>query len=402
MKRDVVITGYGLLCPLGETPDERWAALNDGAALAGAVDSDTFKPFHVYPIGEYDLSAQVPKPGDQRAMGPMMQYGAYAAGLALDMASVKGEEELLQRVHLIAAAPGGERDWELDEQILGQLDKANDRDSFLNEQLSDGLRPTLFLAQLPNLFAGNISIIFGVSGSSRTFMGEEMAGADAVRIAHRRIEADQGDIFLVGAAYNAERPDVLQVYHAGGMLLMEPMTGLWRRPEAGMCLGSAGAFLVMEARESADRRGAEPLAVVRAVECGRAARAPGSAAATAKEQFDRISPALDGETALLLSGATGAGAITAEERQFITTLGEGGHSFAVRGTAQAFGNAVEASFLQNVIVGLESLKRGNVFSPLVDDPLEECVQSADVRQTLITGWGHARGEAMALLERADG
>ena len=50
------------------------------------------------------------------------------------------------------------------------------------------LRPTLFLAQLSNLLAGNISIVHGVTGSSRTFMGEEAAGVDAVRdraCAHR-------------------------------------------------------------------------------------------------------------------------------------------------------------------------------------------------------------------------
>ena len=48
------------------------------------------------------------------------------------------------------------------------------------------LRPTLFLAQLANLMAGNISIVHGVTGSSRTFMGEEQAGVDALRIALAR------------------------------------------------------------------------------------------------------------------------------------------------------------------------------------------------------------------------
>ena len=41
------------------------------------------------------------------------------------------------------------------------------------------LRPTLFLAQLSNLLAGNISIVHGVTGASRTFMGEESSGVDA-------------------------------------------------------------------------------------------------------------------------------------------------------------------------------------------------------------------------------
>ncbi len=49
----------------------------------------------------------------------------------------------------------------------------------LNERLMNDLRPTLFLAQLSNLLAGNIAIVHGVTGSSRTFMGEEAAGVDA-------------------------------------------------------------------------------------------------------------------------------------------------------------------------------------------------------------------------------
>ena len=54
------------------------------------------------------------------------------------------------------------------------------------------LRPTLFLAQLSNLLAGNISIVHGVTGASRTFMGEEAAGVDALRIARARIAVGPG------------------------------------------------------------------------------------------------------------------------------------------------------------------------------------------------------------------
>ena len=65
------------------------------------------------------------------------------------------------------------------------------------------LRPTLFLAQLSNLLAGNISIVHGVTGSSRTFMGEESAGVDAVRIAARADRRRPSDIALVGGARTA-------------------------------------------------------------------------------------------------------------------------------------------------------------------------------------------------------
>ena len=73
------------------------------------------------------------------------------------------------------------------------------------------LRPTLFLAQLSKLLAGNISLVHGVIGSSRTFMGEESAGVDAVRVALARIAAGQSDMPSLAARINGERPDVLML-----------------------------------------------------------------------------------------------------------------------------------------------------------------------------------------------
>ena len=86
---------------------------------------------------------------------------------------------------MIVAAGGGERDIAVDGSILSNKSKAANPEAFLNERLMSDLRPTLFLAQLSNLLAGNISIVHGVTGSSRTFMGEEAAGVDAVRVASR-------------------------------------------------------------------------------------------------------------------------------------------------------------------------------------------------------------------------
>src|SRR3546814_14867635 len=60
----------------------------------------------------------IPKRGDQPAMGPLMQYGTYAAGMALQAAGVAGDDDLLGRTHLLAASGGGERDVALDQQIL--------------------------------------------------------------------------------------------------------------------------------------------------------------------------------------------------------------------------------------------------------------------------------------------
>src|SRR6202022_958179 len=96
--------------------------------------------------------------------------------------------------------------------ILSAQAKGNSAPGFLNERLMNDLRPTLFLAQLSNLLAGNIAIVHGVCGTSRTYMGEEAASIDAARIALARIEAGQSDVALIGAAHNGERPDLLILY----------------------------------------------------------------------------------------------------------------------------------------------------------------------------------------------
>ncbi len=130
---------------------------------------------------------------------------------------------------MIVAAGGGERDGKVDISMLAGLRTANDHGAYLNQRLMSDLRPTLFLAQLANLMAGNISIVHGVTGSSRTFMGEEQAGVDALRIALARIKAGQSDIALVGGAYNAERFEVILYYVLAKCLTHDRHTRVWER-----------------------------------------------------------------------------------------------------------------------------------------------------------------------------
>jgi len=401
--REVWITGTGLLSPLGEGSDEWWPKLGDPGAIAAAIDTESQAPFPIYPIGDYDIGSQIPRPGDQRTMGPLMQYGCYAAGLALDAAGVTGDEELLLRTHMVVASGGGERDWTLDHSILENLAKVENRGVYLNEQLANELRPTLFLAQLPNLFAGNISIVHGVAGSSRTFMGEEAAGVDTVRIAYEKIRAGQGDLFLVGAAFNADRPDIILMAHAGGFTLSRPVGNLWDRPRDGVALGSAGAFLVLEAREHAQARGAAPVAKLSGVVSGLSDRSDGAAARLAQAQWAALSQGVHDGPLAVMSGACGSGPITREEQTFLESIAAAGRTPAVRGTGRALGHSIEASFLANLIVGIGCLERRAVFPPLSPEaPIEARVETAEVDQVLVTGWGYMLGEGMALLEATDG
>jgi len=212
--REVWITGIGLLTCLGDSLDAHWQRLGEPST----ADTTLFAPYVVHRAVSVDFDKQIPKKGDQRQMETWQRIGVYAAGLALESAGVKGKTELLSKMDMIVAAGGGERDGKVDISILDGLRHAQNREAYLNQRLLSDLRPTLFLAQLANLMAGNISIVHGVTGSSRTFMGEEAAGVDSVRIGLARIAAGQSELALVGGAYNAERAEVVLHYALGRTL----------------------------------------------------------------------------------------------------------------------------------------------------------------------------------------
>jgi 3-oxoacyl-[acyl-carrier-protein] synthase II len=374
----VWITGVGLVSCFGEGREPHLAVLGPSSGARPPVDEEGFAPFPVHPMPALALDRQIPKRGDQRQMEPWQRLGTYAAGLALDDA---GARDLAADMHLVVAAGGGERDTALDEALVTELaslppERAG---AVLNERLASGLRPTLFLAQLSNLLAGNISIVHGVTGSSRTFMGEEVAGADAVRIAAARLSEGRGGIALVGGAYVAGRWDMLLVYALGGALHRGAWAPMAERD--GMVMGSVGAFLVLETRSHAEARGARPLAELTAIATGAARRAgddtPGaSAAALVGTMRSLLRPGY-----AVVSGATGIAAPTAEEANFLAELRDAGpEQGPVLRTAESIGHSVEAAFPANLALG--ALMLGQAEAP---------------PQALVTGFGVWRGEALALL-----
>ena len=387
--RDVWITGIGIISCLGEGPEAHWRGLSEPAP---AADTKTFAPDVVHALCRVDFDKQIPKKGDQRQMEPWQRIGTYAAGLALDSAKAKGDAELLGRMDMIVAAGGGERDWAADAAILSGLPKADNPDRFLNERLMSDLRPTLFLAQLSNLLAGNISIVHGVTGSSRTFMGEEAAGVDATRIALARIKAGQSDIALVGGAQNGERKDLLMLYEFGGFCLKDEFRTVWDRQSApGFALASLGAFVVLESREHAERRQAPPLAKLSAVVVESTHRRPGSIEAGLERMWKQLGIP-DAETAVI-SGAPGTEPATAEERAFLTRHPE----VAVRATGSHLGHGVEPQFAMNTAIAALAVNYGKLFPPFDATGVERPMASGLAR-AVVTGVGHWRGEGLALVE----
>ncbi len=391
--REAWITGIGIVSSLGEGADAHWQKLMQGKPGA---DTTAFAPYIVHPLAPLDFDTQIPKKGDQRQMEAWQRIGTFAAGLALDSAGVKGNADILSRMDMIVAAGGGERDLNVDSTILRGLPHAENPAAFLNERLMSDLRPTLFLAQLSNLLAGNISIVHGVTGSSRTFMGEEAAGVDAVRIALSRIEAGQSDIALAGGAHNGERQDLLMLYEFAGLALKDRYAPVWDRGEkGGFALGSLGAFLVIEARDHAQARGAKPFARLTAVVSDRASRKPGTVSKTLDGLLQKIKPKLSPGHVAVFSGATGAQPATTEERAFLSALPDA----AIRATGSHLGHGLEPQFPLNVALAAIALGHANLFPPADSSGLEKPM-NGELRQVVVTGVGHWRGEGLALVERA--
>ncbi|WP_430439324.1 beta-ketoacyl-ACP synthase [Shinella sp.] len=389
---DVVITGVGIVTCQGVGAAAHVEILGGASAPALKIETERFAPYPVHPMPEIDWNQQIPKRGDQRQMENWQRLGVFTAGLALDDAGFKDDADACGTMDMIVAAGGGERDIAVDSLIVDEGLKRNDREHLLNEKLTTELRPTLFLAQLSNLLAGNISIVHKVTGSSRTFMGEEAAGISAIETAFHRIRSGQSTHTLVGSALVAERQDVIMLYEAMQAHATGGWTPLWSRDEAaggGIITGTAAAFLVLESRAHAEARGARIYATIDAIGGDRGSRDEGRLEARLERLADG---AAAGAETLVFSGASGQHGPTAREKAWLDTRFAGS---PVRGFSAVTGQALEAQFPLGLAIAALTLGAGVKVAPF--DTKAETVMTAAAKSAVVTTVGHARGEGVAIL-----
>lgn len=391
-KKEVCITGLGLVTCHGEGAEHHWKVMGGDTAPEPVVNLDTVPPYGVHPMPEMDWALQIPRK-DQRQMENWQRLGTYAAGLALDDAGIKGDEELVSTMDLVVAAGGGERDIETDEAILKDAIASNDREQVLLDRLSTDLRPTLFLAQLSNLLAGNISIVHKVTGSSRTYMGEESAGVTTIQNAVSRIASGQSTHMLVGGSYNADRPDALLPHALGHFLYAGGKEGIHARQEngGGMRFGSAGAFLVLEQAEHAKARGAKSYAKLSSVASDLGKR-DGEAGT---KRLDTMMQEIGVIPDAIISGATGVTPATTFEMDYLKN--RFGGEMPVRAYQTQVGQSLEANFPVGVALAALALHHDGFYAPFEK---EEIPISGDVSKILVTSIGHQLSEGFALLEKA--
>lgn len=398
-QKEVWVTGIGLVSSLGEGSDNHWARLSSGASQQPVLDCTSFAPYPVHPLTDLDFSKQIPRRGDQRQMGQWQRLGTYAAGLALCDAKIAGIGEYIEKTNIIVAAGAGERDITADELVLDAYYSSDKSATALNSALQSELRPTLFLSQLSNLLAGNISIVHNVSGSSRTFMGEEMAGVSAVEVALRKIKTGQDELILVGGAYIAERLDMLLLYQLGNLLWANDYQSVWTRSSSGggMVTGSVGAFLVLEEKDHAEARNARPYARIADVQSGRCYKTARDSKRNAEAQFDAIRYLLKEGPLGVLSGSSGLETATSDERSFLEGIREMGFDVGVRAFGTMLGHSVEAQFPAGLALASVALSKGGYFDPFDNSEFEQPVAGV-VDSILVTTWGQTIGEGLGLVE----
>ncbi|MFI2028004.1 beta-ketoacyl-[acyl-carrier-protein] synthase family protein [Streptomyces buecherae] len=239
MTTDVVITGLGVVSPLGNDPGEYWERLLRGevpvrphVAPGTAVDGT-----HTYPVT--DAPRPAPHPGDEpgRASG----FALAAAGDALrDAGLADAGPTVLDGVGMVVGTGNG--------------------DSDLREAERDGSRELTGLQWYPYDTQGLLAERLALHGPGLTVSTACAAGAYAVAMGAEMIRAGEADVVLVGGTEAVSRPAV------GAFLRLGAAEPGPCRPfdtdRAGTVYGEGAAFLVLESAAHARGRGASPYARV--------------------------------------------------------------------------------------------------------------------------------------------
>jgi 3-oxoacyl-[acyl-carrier-protein] synthase II len=264
--RRVVVTGMGLVTPLGIGLERNWNRLIEGASGVSAIQS-----FDVSDLPAR-IAAQVPRgdtasglfnaddwvpPKDQRKMDGFIVYALAAAAQAVEDADWMPQDE-----------EGRERTGVMIGSGIGGLSGITEGALILRERGPRRLSPFFIPANLINLASGHLSIRYGFSGPNHAVVTACSTGAHAIGDAARLIMLDDADVMVCGGTEAA----VCRLGVAGFAAARALSTGFnddpprasrpWDRRRDGFVMGEGSGILVLEELDHAKRRGARIYAEV--------------------------------------------------------------------------------------------------------------------------------------------
>jgi 3-oxoacyl-[acyl-carrier-protein] synthase II len=257
-KRRVVVTGMGMISPVGNTVESTWQAL-----LAGQSGVELIEHFDTAPFAtrfaamvknfngeDYNISRK-----DARKMDFFIQYGIAAGMQAMQDAGIEITEENAERIGCaIGSGIGG----------LGLIEENH---SALVNGGPRKISPFFVPSTIVNMIAGHLSIIYGLKGPSITIATACSSGVHNIGHAARMIAYGDADAMLAGGGEKASTPLGIGGFGAARALSTnndnpKAASRPWDKDRDGFVLGDGAGIMFLEEYEHAKKRGAKIYAEV--------------------------------------------------------------------------------------------------------------------------------------------
>lgn len=249
----VVVTGMGLISPVGLTVEEGWE--NITAGRSGIAPLSHFDVSH-YPtrfggsIRDFDVAAYM-GPKEARKTDPFIHYGVSAAKQALDHSGLEVTPENAGRIGVsLGSGIGGIGTIEKNTLALHESGKVKK------------VSPFFVPSSIINMVSGYVSILFGLKGPNLATVTACTTGTHNIGLAGRLIAHGDADVILAGGAEMGTSPVGLAGFCAARALSTknddpEGASRPWDQDRDGFVLSDGAAVLVMESYEHARARNAE-------------------------------------------------------------------------------------------------------------------------------------------------
>ncbi|TXG88407.1 MAG: beta-ketoacyl-[acyl-carrier-protein] synthase II [Rhodocyclaceae bacterium] len=250
-RRRVVITGLGIVSPVGNSIDQAWQNIIAGKSGIGRVtrfDASTFPTQIAGEVKDFDIGTYL-SPKEARRMDTFIHYGMAAGIQAVKDAGLDAHSLDSERIGVaIGSGIGG----------LPLIENTHD------EYIKSGIRkvsPFFVPGSIINMISGNLSIMYGFKGPNIALVTACTTGTHSVGEAGRIIEYGDADIMIAGGAEATVSPLGMGGFCAARALSTrndDPTTASrpWDKDRDGFVLGEGAGVLVLEEYEHAKARGA--------------------------------------------------------------------------------------------------------------------------------------------------
>ncbi|MGL5632952.1 MAG: beta-ketoacyl-ACP synthase II [Azovibrio sp.] len=251
-RRRVVITGLGIISPVGNTVETAWQAIVAGRSGIGPVtkfDASTFSTRIAGEVKDFDIGAYL-SAKEARRMDTFIHYGMAAGMQAVKDAGLAENPDNAERIGVcIGSGIGG----------LPLIESTKD------EYAVGGVRkisPFFVPGSIINMISGNLSIVYGFKGPNISLVSACTTGTHCIGDAARIIEYGDADIMVAGGAESTVSPLGIGGFCAARALSTrndDPATASrpWDKDRDGFVLGEGAGVLVLEEYEHAKARGAK-------------------------------------------------------------------------------------------------------------------------------------------------